>query len=92
MNRSSNKSKIYNCITANYASAIWQHAAHTTDQLLLVAKQEPCKKSLSFTGKVRETFKKRYMVGRSRKSEIRLEEESEKVKSLQCLHDNVFAK
>ena len=26
------KDKIYNCIIAN-TSAIWQHAAHTTDQL-----------------------------------------------------------
>ena len=30
---------LHKCITAN-TSAIWQHAAHTTDQLLLAAKQE----------------------------------------------------
>ena len=35
---------LHKCITAN-TSAIWQHAAHTTDQLLLAAKQEPYKKS-----------------------------------------------
>ena len=35
---------LHKCITAN-TSAIWQHAAHTTDQLLLAAKQEPYKKA-----------------------------------------------
>ena len=41
MDRSNKKSKIlYKCITAN-TSVIWQQAAHTTDQLLLTAKQEP---------------------------------------------------
>ena len=35
---------LYKCITAN-TSAIWQHTAHTTDQLLLAAKQESYKKA-----------------------------------------------
>ena len=45
MDRSNNKKKkLYKCITAR-TSAIWRHAAHTTDQLLLAAKQEPSKKA-----------------------------------------------
>ena len=32
MDRSDEKKILYKCITAN-TSAIWQHAAHTTDQL-----------------------------------------------------------
>ena len=35
-----------NTQTANI-SAIWQHAAHTTDQLLLATKQEPYIKEIS---------------------------------------------
>ena len=35
---------LHKCVTAN-TSVIWQHAAHTTDQLLLAAKQEPYKKA-----------------------------------------------
>ena len=41
---------LYKCITAN-TSAIWQHTAHTTDQLLLAAKQESYKKAYLFTKK-----------------------------------------
>ena len=41
------------CITAN-TSAIWQHAAHTTDQLLLAAKQEPYKKAYLLTNNIEE--------------------------------------
>ena len=41
------------CITAN-TSAIWQHAAHTTDQLLLAAKQEPYKKAYLLTKNIEE--------------------------------------
>ena len=44
MDRSNKKKKkLYKCITAR-TSAIWRHAAHTTDQLL-AAKQEPSKKA-----------------------------------------------
>ena len=39
--------KVYTCITAN-TSAIWQHAVHTTDQLLLAAKPEPYKKKKAY--------------------------------------------
>ena len=49
MDRSNKKNKkiLYKCVTAN-TSAIWQHAAHTTDQLLLLAaKQESYKKPIS---------------------------------------------
>ena len=42
------------CITVN-TSAIWQHAAHTTDQLSsLTAKQEPYKKAYLFTKNIEE--------------------------------------
>ena len=41
------------CITAN-TSAIWQHAAHTTDQLLLAAKQEPYKKAYLLSNNIEE--------------------------------------
>ena len=45
MDRSNKKLNIlHKCITAK-TSATWQHAAHTTDQLLLAAKQEPDKKA-----------------------------------------------
>ena len=51
---------VYKCITVN-TSAIWQHAAHTTDLLLLDAKQELHKKAYllmknneEFSGKVLE--------------------------------------
>ena len=53
MDRSNKKLKIvYKCITAN-TSALWQHAAHTTDQLL-TAKQEPCKKAYLLTKNIEE--------------------------------------
>ena len=40
---------VYKCWTAN-TSAIWQHAAYTSDQLLLLAaKQEPYKKAYLLT-------------------------------------------
>ena len=44
---------LYKCITAN-TSAIWQHAAHTTDQLLIAAKQEPYKKAYLLTKNIEE--------------------------------------
>ena len=48
-----NNKKLYKCITAN-TSAIWQHAAHTTDQLLLPAKQESYKKAYLLTKNMEE--------------------------------------
>ena len=45
MDRSNNfEKKLYKCITAN-TSVIWQHAAHTTNLLLLSARHEPYKKA-----------------------------------------------
>ena len=47
-----NNSKIlYKCITAN-TSAIWQHAAHTSDRL--AAKQEPYKKAYLLTKNIQQ--------------------------------------
>ena len=45
---------LYTFITAN-TSAIWQHAAHTTDQLIIrAAKQEPYKKDDLLTKNIEE--------------------------------------
>ena len=54
-----------------------------TNLLLLAAKQEPHKKSLSLNEKFRETFNKRYVAERTNKVEMRLENQSEKVESCQ---------
>ena len=51
MDRSNNKLKmLYKCITTN-TSAIWQHAAHSTDQVTssIAAKLEPYKKAYLLT-------------------------------------------
>ena len=57
MDRSNKKNSkiLYKCITAN-TSVIWQHAAHTTDQLSspLTAKQEPYKKAYLLTKNIEE--------------------------------------
>ena len=54
-----------------HASAIWQHAAHTTNQLLLAAKQKPYKKSLSLDEKywknLPEKVQKKGPAGRKKK-------------------------
>ena len=54
MDRSNKKKNqmLYKCITAN-TSAIWQHAAHTTDQFtsLLTAVTAAIQKSLSLNEK-----------------------------------------
>ena len=59
MDRSNKKLKIsYKCPTAN-TSAIWQHAAHTTDHLLLLAaKQEPFKTAYLLTKNIEDFSRK----------------------------------
>ena len=54
MDRSNKKLKIvYKCITAEI-SAIRQHAAYTTNLLLLAAKQEPYKRAYLLTKNIEE--------------------------------------
>ena len=54
MDRSNEKiKKVYKCVTAN-TSAIWQHVVYTTDQLLLAADHEPCKKAYLLTKYIEE--------------------------------------
>ena len=50
---SKNSKILYKCITAN-TSVIWQNAAHTTNRLLLTAKQEPYKKAYLLTKNIEE--------------------------------------
>ena len=71
MDRSNKKnSKIsYKCITAN-TSVIWQHAAHTTDQLL-TAKQKPYKKAYLLTKNSEEFSGKSLEERASRQKTIR---------------------
>ena len=72
MDRSS-ENKSDKCITAN-TSAIWQHAAHITDQLTspscLTGTIHKC---LSLNEKFRDTFKKRYIAERTNKADTRPE-------------------
>ena len=59
MDRSNKKNSkiLYKCITAN-TSVMWQHAAHTTNRLLLTAKQEPYKKAYLLTKNIEEFLEK----------------------------------
>ena len=68
---------LFKCITAN-ASSIWQHAAHTTDQLtssceidqLVSCCFEPSQPRRIISG-LRETFIKSYVAERSSKAEVK---------------------
>ena len=70
MDRSNKKNKkiLHECKTAN-TSAIWQHAAHTTNQLLLAAKQDPYNKAYLFTTNLGRLSKTKYIVERPNKTE-----------------------
>ena len=58
---------LYKCITAN-TSAIWQHAAHATDQLLLLdAKQESYKKACLLTKNIGRIFLQKIPAGRKKR-------------------------
>ena len=70
MDRSNKKKKLYKCRTAN-TSAIWQHAAHTTDQLLLAAKQESYKKAYLLMKNIEEFSGKSSEKRTSRQKKIR---------------------
>ena len=67
-----NQKILYKCLTAN-TSAIWQHAAHTTDQLtfFLTAKQEPYKKAYLLTKNMEEFSGKSLEERASRQKTIR---------------------
>ena len=74
MDKSNKKLQIlYKCITAN-TSAIWQHAAHTTDQFLLAAKQEAYKKAYLLTKNIEEFSGKSSEERTSRQKKIRQKE------------------
>ena len=72
MDKSNKELKIsYKCITAN-TSAIWQHAAHNTDQLiLLAAKQETYKKAYLLMKNIEEFSGKSLEERASRQKTIR---------------------
>ena len=63
---------LYKCITAN-TSVIWQHAAHTIDQLSSPnpAKQEPYKKAYLLTKNIEEFSGKSLEERASRQKTIR---------------------
>ena len=66
-----NNKKLYKCVTAN-TSAVWQHAAHTTDNLLLLAaKQESYKKAYLLTKNIEEFSGKSSEERASRQKTIR---------------------
>ena len=65
-----NSKILYECITAN-TSVIWQHAAHTTNCLLLTAKQEPYKKAYLLTKNIEEFSGKSLEERASRQKTIR---------------------
>ena len=65
-----NSKILHKCITAN-TSVIWQHAAHTTNSLLLTAKQEPYKKAYLFTKNIEEFSGKSLEERASRQKTIR---------------------
>ena len=66
-----NSKILYKCITAN-TSVIWQHAAHTTDQLSSPnAKQETYKKAYLLTKNIEEFSGKSLEEKASRQKTIR---------------------
>ena len=65
-----NSNTLYKCIAAN-TSVIWQHVAHTTNRLLLTAKQEPYKKAYLLTKNIEEFSGKSLKERASRQKTIR---------------------